>query len=459
MHRKWLLLVVVILTMILAAACGSSDNASPTTTTPSSNKDSETPAGNNKEEEAALEIVTEPAELVFYYTSPADWTEETFMRTFGNPIKEKYPHITPKFAQNQGSNTGTSLPELITIGAQIDVVFVSTGLMSRFTDVELQEDITPILTKFNFDDSHIAAPIMETGRIIADGGLYGLPVYTVPATMYYNKDIFDRFGVKYPSDGLTWDETYDLAVQLSRTDDQVTYYGLRTSLGHFAHLNQFSLHMVEPDTNRADFSSDKWGRFFNNIVRFYQISDAPVDRAGLNLNRQRDGFFAEQNVAMWLALTNLHNEPEITPDLNWDIAPFPTFPELGDVGPQPYPTYFNVSTTSEYKDQAVQAIMYLTSKEFQMQKSLSGELLTILDDPEVRAAFGQGDSIYKGKNVSALVPKTYAVPGNITKYDSRVRSKLEVALFDVITGVTDVNTALRTAQEEANNEIEVDEKG
>jgi multiple sugar transport system substrate-binding protein len=431
MSKKWLSVIGLSTVGLIVSACGSS--------------------GSKTGEDVPAPKQRDPVELVFYYTSPADWNEDTFMGTFGNYIKEKLPHITPKFLQ---AGTGTNLPELVAAGQQIDVIFVSTGLTSRMTDVNLQYDVTPLLKQMKYNDSHLEPQALAAGREIAKGGLYGLPVYTVPATMYYNKDIFDKFGVAYPKDGQTWDDVYEIAKKINRSDGNSKYMALRTSFGHFLHLNSFSLDLVSPKTNRSDFSDEKWKRVFENIQRFYQFADTPATKADMNLNKQRDAFFKDQNVGMWLALTNLHVPPELNNQFNWDIASFPVFPGTKE-GPQPYPTYFYVTSTSKHKEDAMEAIALLTSKEYQMEKSKSGQLLTILKDPDIRAAFGQQEgSIYKGKNVKALLPETYAKPSYYTPYASTVRSELEKVLMSVIVGEKDINTALREAQEISNQKID-----
>lgn len=450
--KKLVPLFVLLFISISLTACGGDDPAQETNpVTPSA-----TPITPSTPEPSPItpEVVPDPIDLVFYYVSPQDWTEETFMRTFGDPIKQKYPYITPKFRNNV---RGSSLEELIAAQEQVDVVFTSTGLSSRFTNVNMQFDITPLLKEANYDESIIDAETLNAGKIIADGGLYGLPVYTVPATMYYNKDIFEKFGVDYPKDGLTWNDMHDIAARLTRMDGDEKYYGFRTSIGHLTQRNQFSLNLLSPTTNRADFSNDQWKDFFDSITRFYQFSGVPTDIADLNFNKQREAFFIDKKAAMWLALTNLHTTPELDNSFNWDLATFPSFPGAEHVGPQPYPVYFYIASTSKHRTEAFNAIAHLTTKEYQLKKSQEGQLLTILNDPEVRKAFGQEDSLYKGKNVSALLPKSYTAPANISKHDSMIRGELEKAIFSVIVSEKDINTALRDAQEEANSKIEIAE--
>ena len=45
------------------------------------------------------------------------------------------------------------------------------------------------------------------------GRLYGLPVKGSTITCFYNKDLFDRYGVRYPTDDWTLDDLLDKAQQ------------------------------------------------------------------------------------------------------------------------------------------------------------------------------------------------------------------------------------------------------
>lgn len=398
---------------------------------------------------------TEPVELVFFYTSDADWNEETFMKAFGEPIHQKYPHITVKFLNPKMG--GDTFPNMVAAGQQFDVIVASTGLTSRLTDVGLETDISPLISQNRTDMNVFDPQTIELGRTIAKGGLYGLPVYTVPAAMYYNKDIFDKFGVPYPKDGMTWDQVYEHSRRLAQVDSGVAYRPLGVSIQHFSMLNQYSLGLIDAGTGRANYANPQWNDFINNIVRFYQFPGIGLERKELGLQPQRDGFFKHMNTAMWLALTNLHTTPELGSHFEWDLATFPSVSGKPGVGPQPYPTYFYISQTSKHKEQAFKAIAHLASPEVQRTQAVKGELLPVLKDPSLRTVFGQESELYKGKNVKALLPQSYAPSLQWSKYDSTARVQMEQRIFDVILGGMDVNTALRTAQEATNKAIDTAE--
>src|SRR5262249_24395576 len=140
---------------------------------------------------------------------------------------------------------------------------------------------------------------------------------------YYNKDIFDRFAVPYPKDGMTWDNAIDLAKKLTRSDGGVQYKGL-TIDGNINRLGeQRSLPMVDP-TGKSVLQTDGWKSVFD-VYR--QIGQIP---GNLLENPQRiQAFEKDKNLAMLAGLSarigefeQLQNQGQA---MNWDMVTMPTF--------------------------------------------------------------------------------------------------------------------------------------
>ncbi|TNJ65424.1 extracellular solute-binding protein [Paenibacillus hemerocallicola] len=429
-----MLLATVLCAVPLAACGGGSDNPG---------KQGESAA---KEEAPKLE----PAELVFYDGS-GDWPAERFDREIGGPLKQKFPHITPKFVPY---TNGSKVQDMITAGEPPDIVFASTGLVySRLMQYELQYDITPLIQKYKYDMGKQEPVVTEQMKQLANGGIYGLPAFMSPATLYYNKDIFDKFGVAYPKDGNTWDELYEMSKKLTRKDGGITYRGLFVSAQHLIRLNQFSLKTLDTATNKATFADDSWKKFYDNAARFFTVPDFELTTALTSVANQRSAFIKDRTVAMWLPVSTQHTAEELA-GMNWDVASFPVFADKPGVGPQPYPNVFWLTRTSKYKDQAFQAMAYLASEEFQLAGVKRGEFLSALKSDTLRKAFGQDAAMYKGKNIKAMLPEKFASATPIGKYNSIAETNLLTSFNNVILGKKDTNTALREAEEAANKKIQ-----
>lgn len=406
------------------------------------------PGGNSPVE--MKDVKKDPVELIVYYPFPQDWSEEEFQKTFAEPIQAKYPYMSFKYI------VGGKMQDLITAGQKLDIVFASTGAsVANLLNVDLQYDITPLIKKHGYDLSRIDPAILDQGKQMANGALYGLPVYVPPSAIYYNKDLFDKFGVPYPQDGLTWDDLAEINKKMTRSFDGVQYFGIGASYNHQVLLNQMTIPLVDSKTKKVTFDTDpRWNTWVQNFVRFYKLpGNEQLKSNQLNEPNERNRFFKDRTVAMFMALTALHTEKEIN-DMNWDLAPFPSFKDNPGVGPQAYPAFFYVTSTSDHKDDAFDAIAYLTSDEYQTQRSKEGKFLSVLNNQSIRQMFGQENGLYKGKHVAALQPAKYAPAGAFHKYNTTVNGDLGAAIKDIIMTNKDINTALRETAEKSNKKIE-----
>jgi len=207
-NRFWIAGSVLLAASLLAASCSGQNKAKP--------------ADNGLAEEKK-----EPVELVVYHAYPADWPAEVFAATFAEPIQKKFPHMTIKYLNG-------NIEQLITAGEKIDILYVSIGnTPSQLIDTGLQYDIEPLIKKHEFDLNRLEPAMVDAGRQVAGGkGIYGLPVLVPPSAVYYNKDLFDKFGVAYPKDGQTWDDLYETSKKMTRIDGGIQYYGFGSSYNH-----------------------------------------------------------------------------------------------------------------------------------------------------------------------------------------------------------------------------------
>src|SRR5699024_9641716 len=129
---------------------------------------------------------------------------------------------------------------------------------------------------------------------------------------------------------------------------------------------------------------------------------------------QRNMFIQDRTAAMWLPVSTLHTQEELE-ELNWDVAAFPEFPELSEIGPQPYPNSLWLSSISDHKDEAFQVMAYLTSEEYQLPYVEEGQYISAINTETMRNAFGAKAEMYEGKNRTALIPKKLAPAVPITQ--------------------------------------------
>lgn len=105
-------------------------------------------------------------------------------------VTTRFPHVAVKVTVDNGSQ----LTDQVTSG-NTDLVISSN--LGQVRDVLMPLD--PLLAR-----SLIWSPIIDEVRF--NGVVYGLPLSLEPQVVIYNKDLFERHGLPYPTSDWTWDE-------------------------------------------------------------------------------------------------------------------------------------------------------------------------------------------------------------------------------------------------------------
>lgn len=393
-----------------------------------------------------IDYANEPASLVVF--SAAGTPEEAWNERFGNDLKKKFPNYKISYVRN-GT---TSLNQIITAGEQLDIIYDSVGgAGNTIIPNGLQFDLSELIKKHNIDLNRFEPAMLDSVKQF--GGLYGLPVQGGGLVMYYNKDIFDKFGVAYPKDGMLWEEAIELGKKLTRNDNGTQYIGLGPSLNHILSMNSYSLPYVDKTTGRAAINNDKYKKLVETLALAPAQADGYKEKvAAINRPFNNDDFMKERFIAMFFMNYGLQDNDAFT-TMNWDMAAIPVFRDNPGVGTQPYPNLMFIANQSKNKDQALEVLNYITSDEYQMASSRKG-FIPVLKNESIMNVFGQ-DTKHKDKNlVKAIFANKFADPIVRTRYDSSVNGPLLKNITSVIKGDMDLNTALRTTEESANKAIE-----
>ncbi|WP_158301659.1 ABC transporter substrate-binding protein [Paenibacillus mesophilus] len=389
-----------------------------------------------------------PEPITIKVFNPFNYADNLWNDLWVAPMKKKFPHINLVYIKNE---KGSSLSELVASGNAPDLI---QGPGAKFTfDLEklgLLYDISPLIKSQKFDLNRIDPKAMEGLKVYFEKDkLYGLPITMNNTSVYYNKDIFDKFAVPYPKDGMTIDETYELAKRLTRNEGGVQYRGFEFAAGVQIQYNQLSLPLVKND--QAAFNTDGWKTWFNGMKRFYELEGMQ----GLKSNAT-DAFLKEKTLAMYSA-TNMMSTLG-TSGLNWDMVTMPTFKEAPGKGIQVFGPILYVSSTSKHKEEAFSIIAHFLSDEVQLQRARGGEP-PVLKNADIKKQFGADRDYLKGKNVAAFLANEIAPsPQSVSKYDMIAAAELETAFRNVINGKNDVNTAIRLAEESSNKKIAEESK-
>lgn len=216
---------------------------------------------------------------------------------------------------------GRSAPDIIATEVDLFVTFQSKGVLL---------DLTPYIEgDEGIDISKFYPEIID--RFTQDGGLYAIPRDTAPfACVYYNKDLFDKAGVPYPTDD--WD-VYDLlekARKLTVTDPdgRVTRYGFYAwAWQNFIYAFGGTLvdNVKHPEKCTLDSPRSIEGlKFYSDLINKYKVH--PTSTAMANLAMGVQGMFMTGRLAMFSS--GIWETPGLRKinSFDWDVVMFPKGP-------------------------------------------------------------------------------------------------------------------------------------
>jgi multiple sugar transport system substrate-binding protein len=313
--------------------------------------------------------------------------------------------------------------------------------------------VEPFLKAGKFDLSRLDKGAVDAVRV-SSGGKYleAIPYDQNFSILFYNKGIFDKFGVGYPKDVMTWDDATDLAKKLTRTDGSVQYFGLNPGLLHRA-ASQFTQGMVDPKTNKAIVNNDVWKKVFEMEKGVFSIPGNTYMPDGKATN----AFLKDRTLAM-RATNNQLEATSKAAGLSWDIAAYPTFKEAPGKGANYDLHVIAVAANSKHQQAAVQVIASVLSDEVQTTISKSGRI-SVLQNDKIREDFGKDLDYMQGKNTPAIFKTTPAANFPPTEFDRAAKKIInEQKAEAVFQKGLDINSALSQAEEELNKVIEQEKK-
>lgn len=377
-------------------------------------------------------------------------SDEEFANLIAAPVKAKFPHITVEMLRRTGANA--NLSNLVASGDFPDFVFATYPRITEHRELGTIHDLTAMIQTQKLDLNRFDAAALETSRVYGDGKLYAIPFSLNFLAFFYNKELFDQFGVSYPKEGITWDETITLARSFTRTIGGVSYKGVMLP-GITDLSTQLVLPRVDPATKKAAIGSDGWRKVFDLIKA---ANDIPG-----NQNPVLNDFLVEQKLAMlpsydarFAALEQLYGTPN---DFKWDITQFPSFSGYPNRSLASSGHFLMMSELTKHKEEVFEVMKLLTSDEVQNLITESGRF-TSLKNEAIRNRYGVNMKSMQGKNISVVFKSQFAQPFKPTPYDSFVNTQLNEAVKKLVAGSADVNTLIREAEDTANRNIEAELK-
>lgn len=389
----------------------------------------------------------EPVTLTFAVHS-AQMSKVMFEKYVAEPVKRKYPHITVNYVDI--AVKGQSFPELVA-AKQIPDLFTHSELnLEPLLTAKLDLNMEELIAKQQFDLKRIQPVFLDAVKIATFRDyLVGLPINNDIFGLFYNKTLFDRFGVPYPKDGMTWEEVRKLAERMTRMVDGVQYYGLHPD-NVFRGAYQLSLPWIDVENDRAVFQTEAWHDLFRMWLSLFKSTGGPVVAKDLNVI---NGFTTGQ-IAIVSGYTATMEQFAKASALDWDVVTYPTNPSAPGIAQRTVSLVMTIPNQSKHKEEAFQVISTVLSDEVQTELSRNA-MMSVLDNRAIQDQFGQAITAYQSKNLAVLTRAKFAKIQPF-KYplNPNPASLINRFFYTVVYDGVDINTALHDADEEMNKNIQ-----
>ncbi len=255
----------------------------------------------------------------------------------------------------------SSTPDIFIVDGPLNPSYAIRGNLLALDEYFSEEELAPF-----FDAS------IETATF--DGKLYSIPYTTSSAGLYFNKEIFDEYGIPYPpetpGERLTWEEVAEIAKKLTIDEDgdgTPEIWGLIIEQVDrpyqlFPLVQSLGGELISPDglSTAGYLTSEEFleaADFYWNLFNGLKVSPQ-----GLNDSSISREYFGNGKAAMMLGADWNINRLGQFEELEFGLSPHPYF-EGGEAVTPTGSWHVGINANTKNVDASVKFVKFLTSKE------------------------------------------------------------------------------------------------
>lgn len=237
-------------------------------------------------------------------------------------FEAKHPHIRVRV--DSSSSGFQKLAIRLAGGDAPDVFYYISDRLPALVHREAVMDLNRFLAQDPAVDLTQYFPeTVQSGTL--DGKLYFFPFHFSTDLLFYNKDLFDRAGMAYPTTNWTWDDFLKAAQKLTVEENgRTTQYGTLQPRTLFL-IRSFGGNCFDPALQSVQIDSEAARRALQFLVDLEKKHRVSPSQAQLKDMEKDDGLnlFSTGKVAMFVGRTYMMTELSKLNRFSWDVAPVP----------------------------------------------------------------------------------------------------------------------------------------
>ncbi len=341
-------------------------------------------------------------------------------------------------------------------GNPVDVMFVNAEQFYIYAKKNILLPLNDYVAKDKMPIDKFYPKIIE--KFTVDGNFYVLPRDIAPVcVVFYNKEIFNKAGLKYPAPDWNWDQMRDMAVKMTvKNPDGTTTFGFADEWGIWepfvlSNGGKFVDDLKKPAKCLLDSPEALNAyEYRQDLMYKYKVMPSPSQLSAMGGVGASD-LFIQGKAAMFLSgiwKTPFFRE---TIKFDWDATAFPKGPK-GGRGYLISGGGYAILKTSKHPGEAWKLLTFLAGEEGQKALALTG-----LAQPAIKAiaespAFLDGKPPVSKKFLLDAVNYGCVAP-DTDKWQESMNSYLQPALDKVWSGNKKPDDVIPKAVKEINTKL------
>ncbi|MBR1425430.1 sugar ABC transporter substrate-binding protein [bacterium] len=275
-----------------------------------------------------------------------------------------------------------------------DVIFINNQYLPVYANAGVLEDLSGYEEEFQFDDFYKKS--LESLKW--NGKIYAVPRDVSNLIVFYNKNIFNKSGIKYPSSDWNFDNFLLTAQKLTDNDvfgvsfeeTPLLYLPYLTSNGGWSR-DDTENYFVKDVLSRPE---NKFGLdFYANLRKKYHVAPKRDEVASATMAQM----FLQERIGMYISGRWMVPKFREEAKFDWDVVEFPKG-RKGSIVPMDA-SGWAIAKASKHKQEAIKLVRYLSGANSSYEFTRSGLIVPARIDIS-KSAFLDGK---RPKNAQAFL--------------------------------------------------------
>jgi len=330
------------------------------------------------------------------------YDENQFFQDYGMLFTALYPNIeievvsTQRMYRQETTDYEAAFKTFIE-EEKPDLIMLSGDQYKKYAEEGMLYDLSAFIEKDKYNTEGIVPGMLDYLKELGGGQLFAMAPTFHSSALMYNKALFDKYNVPYPTDKMTWEQIYQLARQFPTEGEPMErVFGLKMGWNEdlfdlASTLAQAQgLTYVNAEKKQMTINSDSWK---STIQTAYDMIKSDTlyfeskyqDTGGFSGSYEdylmRDPFLSGR-LAMTIGETYMINQIKEAKNYltdsdkivsDWDLVTPPVSSQNPDS--TTYMNFYNlfaITESSANKEAAWQFLSYITSDEYARVKAKSG---------------------------------------------------------------------------------------